>query len=323
MGSDGRVPAGEPPSVAFIRGAAGWLKRHRLRVLAAALAAGLALWLTTGLYTVGNGESGALRRFGRLVDDAIGPGLHVSLPAGVDEMTKVRTGEVLRREVAGDFGEPLALVTGDENLIETTLVVQYKITSLGPYLFRSEDPSAFLEQAVRAALVDAVVRMPVDDVLTSGKAKIQNEVRRSAQAMLQTYGTGLSLVAVNLQTVTPPSEAADAFHQVSDARAEAARMINEAESRRGRMVNLARGEAAGLVGQASSWAAARIQKARGAAERFERLLVQERRTPEQTRTDFYLETLRKALPRTRIIVLPRGARPRVDVNLMPSRDPTP
>lgn len=320
MAGDGPAPGGEPRSVVLIRGAAGWLARHRRRVIAGALLTGLALWLATGLYTVGNGESAALRRFGRLLDDAVGPGLHFSLPAGVDEVTKVRTGEVLRREITGDSGEPLALVTGDENLIETTLVVQYKITSLGPYLFGSEGPNAFLDQAVRAALVDAVVRMPVDDVLTSGKAKIQNEVRRNAQAMLQAYGTGLSLVAVNLQTVTPPAEAADAFRQVSDARAEAARAVNEAESRRERMVNLASGEAAGDLGKASSWAAARVQKARGAAERFEHVLAQARRTPEQTRTDFYLETLRKALPRTRIIVLPPGAKPRVDVNLMPPRD---
>ncbi len=312
------IPRGEPRSVALIRGGASWLGRHRRRVAAGGLAAGLILWLATGLYTVGNGESAALRRFGRLIDDAVGPGLHLSLPAGVDEVTEVRTGEVLRREIAGDFGEPLALVTGDENLIETTLVVQYKITSLEPYLFDSEGPSVILDQAVRAALVDTVVRMPVDDVLTSGKARIQNEVRRNAQAMLQAYGTGLSLVAVNLQTVTPPTEAAEAFRQVSDARAAAARVVNEAESRRERTLSLARGAAAGELGQAASWAAARVQKARGAAERFERVLVQARRNPEQTRTDFYFQTLRQALPKARIIVLAPGAKPQV--NLVPPRD---
>jgi membrane protease subunit HflK len=309
---------GREPSVVLIRAATGWLARHPRRVIGGALCAGLALWLATGVFVVGNGESAALRRFGRLIDDAIGPGLHLVLPASVDEVTKIQTGEVLRREIPGDSGEPLALVTGDENLIEATLVVQYKIASLGPYLFDSETPNVLLEQAVRAALVDAVVRMPVDDVLTGGKAKIQNEVRRNAQSMLQAYGTGLSLVAVNLQTVAPPAEAADAFRQVSDSRAEAARLVNEAESRRERTLSLARGEAAGELARASSWAAARRQQARGAADRFARVLAQARRSPEQTRTDFYLEKLRKALPRTRIIVLAPGAKPQV--NLVPPRE---
>jgi len=234
-------------------------------------------------------------------------------------VSKVRTGEVLRLQVAGEGGEPLALITGDENLIGTTLVVQYKVTALGPYLFRTEGPSALLERAVRSALVHAVVRMPVDDVLTSGKAKIQNEVRREAQERLQAYGAGVSLVAVNLQMVTPPAEAADAFRQVSDARAEAARAINEAHSRGERSLNLAQGEAEGTVTAARSWAGARVQKAHGAAERFALVLAQKRRTPEQTRTDFYLDTLRRVLPRTRIIVLAPGAKPRVDVNLMPPK----
>jgi modulator of FtsH protease HflK len=95
-------------------------------------------------------------------------------------------------------------------------------------------------------------------------------------------------------------------------------VINEAESRRERTGSLARGEAAGDLEAASAWAAARIQKARGAADRFARVLTQARRSPEQTRTDFYLETLRKALPKARIIVLAPGAEPQV--NLMPPRD---
>jgi membrane protease subunit HflK len=214
-------------------------------------------------------------------------------------------------------GAPIPLVTGDENLIETTLVVQYKITSLGPYLFASEAPADLLRHAVRASLVDIVARMPVDDVLTGGKARIQNEVRQEAQARLQAWGTGISLVAVHLQAVNPPPEATDAFRQVSDARAQAARAVNEAESAGERSVTLARGEAASLLQEASTWAATRTQQARGAAARFTQVLAESRRTPGQTRTDFYLETIRKVLPKTRIIVLAPGEKPRVEVHLLP------
>lgn len=313
----GADEAGAPPSVRLIRGAVARLRTHPGRLAAVLCLTGLAGWLATGVSVVDNGESGARLRFGRLVEDTLQPGLHLSLPAGVDHIQRVRTGEVLRLEVIGDDGAPIPLVTGDENLIETTLVVQYKITSLGPYLYRSEAPADLLRHAVRTSLVDTVARMPVDDVLTGGKARIQNEVRREAQARLQAWGAGLSLVAVHLQAVNPPPEATDAFRQVSDARAQAARAVNEAESAGERGITLAQGEAAGLRQEASSWAMTRTQQARGAAARFQQVLAQSRRTPGQTRTDFYLETIRKVFPKTRIIILAPGEKPRVDVNLMP------
>jgi modulator of FtsH protease HflK len=304
-----------PPSVRLIRGAAA-LARRRWRLLAAlAVALGAAIWIAGGIYTVPNGSSAVVRRFGRLVEPRVEPGLHLALPAGIDAADRVKTGEVQRLQVGGDQGMPLQLVTGDENLIETSLVVQYRISSPGSYLFHSEDPTALLNQSVRAALVEEIAHLPVDEVLTSGKAGIQAEVRRKAQAMLQAWGAGLSLVAVSLQAVNPPAEAAAAFLEVSDARAQAARAINEAESKRETSLNLVRGRAERELDEARIWSDARVQKARGAASRFAQVLAQARRTPEQTRTDFYLQTVRKVLPRARIVVLPPGPVPHLDIYL--------
>lgn len=317
MASDGG-PSALPPSVRFVRAAAALARRRRRLLAVVLLGVAAAGWIAGGVYAVANGSSAVIRRFGRLAEPRVGPGLHLALPPGIDTVAKVKTGEVLRQQVAGEGGAPLQFVTGDENLIETTIVVQYRLTSPGSYLFRSEDPTALLTQAVRAALVDEIARRPVDDVLTSGKASIQSEVRRKAQAMLQSYGAGLSLVAVSLQAVTPPAEAAAAFLEVNDARAQAARAVNDAESRRETSFNLARGRAEREQDDARIWADARLQKARGAASRFDQVLAQARLTPEQTRTDFYLDTVRKVLPRARIVLLAPGAAPRLDVFLSQS-----
>src|SRR5918992_3825534 len=118
----GADDAGAPLSVRLIRGAVARLRAHPRRLATALGLAGLAGWLATGVSMVDNGESGARLRFGRLVEDTLQPGLHLSLPAGVDCVQRVRTGEVLRLEVTGNDGAPIPLVTGDENLIETTLV---------------------------------------------------------------------------------------------------------------------------------------------------------------------------------------------------------
>ena len=233
---------GTPPSVALIRSAAGWIGNHRYLAVLAAASVGLLIVFSTGVSVVATEETAAVTRFGKLIDDRVGPGLHLWLPSGIDIVNKVKTGSVFRLQVRGDFlsllnpesgMQPLLeLVTGDENIIETDVVVQYQVTKPGDFLFSVDDPTSLVSQAVRAALVRTVAAMQVDEVLTSGKALVQNTARAEAQAMLDRYEAGVSLLAVSLQSVNPPGEAVSAFHAVSDAKAQAAQAINEAEGNR-------------------------------------------------------------------------------------------
>jgi membrane protease subunit HflK len=310
----GAPPAPDvPPSVRAIRRARDLLHRRRRALLAAAVLAAGALWLARGAYTVDTAETAAVLRFGRLLDDAVGPGLHAALPGGIDRVVKAPTGEVARLELDGGG---IALVTGDTNLIEAGAVVQVRIGRLGPYLFATEDPEALVRLAVRAALVEALGGTRVDEVLTSAKAGVQTQVRTGAQERLDAWGAGVVVVAVNLQAIEPPAEAAGAFRDVADARAGAAEAVSRAEGERGRALRLARGEAEQILEQARAAADRRVQEARGAADRFQALLAQHRQSPGLARVDLYRATVRQVLPRTRLIVLPPGGAPRVDVHLL-------
>ncbi|MCC6159939.1 MAG: protease modulator HflK [Deltaproteobacteria bacterium] len=313
-----------PPSVRVITAFVRFVATHRGLSLAIAAGAFVAVSLVASIYAVANGETAAVRRFGRMVTDAVGPGLALRAPWGIDRIDKVKTGQVARLAVTGDFEEQIGLVTGDENLIDIGVVVQYQITQLGASLFGVEDAGALLAHAVRTALVGAAASMPVDDVLTSGKAKIETDVRREAQAMMERYGTGLTLVAVNLQSVNPPSEAAASFRKVNDAKAEAARMQNDAESERDQRRNLARGEAGKRLHEAGQAADSRKRQAAGAADRFRQVLVQKTKTPELTRVDLYTDMAMRALAKARLVILAPGEAPRVDINLIEREaSPTP
>ncbi|MEM8960026.1 MAG: FtsH protease activity modulator HflK [Acidobacteriota bacterium] len=311
----GPVDERPPLSVRWIHAARDALHERwgvALAILVVALIGGV---LAQGIYTVDNGETAALLRFGRVIDDAVGPGLHLRIP-GVDTVVKARTGEVFRLSVEGDFATEVQLLTGDENLIETTLVVQYRISDLGAYLFATARPELLVSQAVRAGLVEAFAGTPVDELLTSAKAQVQNDVRNQAQRHLDRYGAGLTIVSVNLQTVNPPREAASAFRMVSDARAEAARKVSEAEAARGRSLRLAEGEAGKMLSEARATADGRRTAAAGAAERFNALLAQKRRSPGQTRIQLYNATIRRVLPAAQLILLPPGET-RIDVEVLP------
>ncbi|MEM7052839.1 MAG: FtsH protease activity modulator HflK [Acidobacteriota bacterium] len=308
-------PGDDPPSVRWILAALEGLRRHRRRLLPAIVVVALAVWLMQGLYSVGNGESAVVLRWGRAAGPPVASGLHFRL-AGIDRVVKVATGDVFRLELTGEKVPQLALITGDENLIETTLVVQYQVSDPERFLFASEDPAVLVEQTTRAALVEVVAGLDVDTVLTSGKAAIQNRVRSGAQQLLEAYRVGVQLTAVNLQSVDPPREAAVAFRDVNDAKALAARRVSDAEGEAERALSLARGQGEKLQREAAAEADRRVQQARGASARFRQVLAQKRLTPGQTRTDLWLETIREVLPRTRIVVLAPGQKPEIDLQLL-------
>jgi membrane protease subunit HflK len=316
-----RGPAGVaavPPSVRLIRGATSWITRRRGLAVAAAAAVALLAWLAGGVYTVDNGESAVLLRFGRITDQAISPGLHLCLP-GIDRVYRARTGDVLRLEIDADRSSELHLLTGDENLIQTDLVIQYRISGLSSYLLGIDDVEEVIRQVVRMAMVETVASLPVEDVLTSAKAAVQSTVRERSQDKLEALGAGVTMVSVSLQSVDPPNEAADAFRSVSDARSEAAEAVSKAEGRKARQLRLARGQAAQQVAAARAQADVRIQQARGAAGRFEQLLARSRVAPRQVRDELLAQTLVSTLPEARVIELPRGERPPpINLHLLPS-----
>jgi len=313
-------PAGDqtPPSVRVIRCATSWIRRRRGLAAVSAAAVALGVWLSFGIYTIANGESAVLLRWGRITADQIGPGLHLRLP-GIDRVYRARTGDVLRLEIDADRSSALHLLTGDENLIETDLVIQYRIAELGSYLLGTGDVEEIIRQVVRMAMVETVASLPVEEVLTSAKAAVQGAVRERSQDLLDAYGAGVTMVSVSLQSVDPPSEAAAAFRSVSDARSEAAEAVSKAQGRRARQLRLARGKAAQQAAAARAAADVRVQQARGAAGRFEQLLARSRVAPQQVRDELLARTLREILPRARVIQLPRGDRPPlIDLHLLPS-----
>lgn len=305
-----------PPSVRLIRGAAAAMRRQPW--LAALAAAAMIALLTLGnaLYVVGNGETAARRRFGRVVEQAMPPGLGLAAPWGIDRVSVVRSGEVRREEVTGDDGGPLALLTGDENIIEMAVVVQYTVGNAGAFLFAVDDPRVLLIQALRAALVETAAAMTVDDVLTAGKAAIQQEVRRRAQVSLDRAGAGLTLTGVNLQWAQPPPEAAQAFRAVNDAKADSSRAVSDAQSQRERALSLARGEASTIANAGRAEAAERLQSAHGATARFASLLAQRRQARDATDLHLALDAARRVLPRAHLVVLAPGEAPHIDLNLL-------
>ena len=210
-------------------------------------------------------------------------------------------------------------LTGDRNLILLSAIVQYRIADPRPYLFAVADVPALVTSAATSALSCAVAAMEVDDVLTVQRIAIQNEALRATQAALDRYGAGVKVTSVSLEGVGPPQEAADAFRDVTSARGDRQRAINEAQGYANRLIPQARGEAERLLLEADAYREEVVRKAQGEADRFLKMAAAQSSSRELTATRLILETMEEVLPRLNKIILDGDARGALDLGLVEPR----
>jgi len=200
------------------------------------LGAALALWLFTGTYMVGPDEIGVVRTFGEYTRVAQS-GLNYHFPYPIEQVNTPAVTEVKRIEIGfrtlrnGQYRsveKESLMLTGDENIVDAEMIVQYKIKDPVAYLFNIVEPELTVRQAAEASLRTVVGRNKIDETLTTGKFKIQEETKIQLQLILDKYDSGIHVVAVQLQDVSPPKEVIGAFKDVASAKEDKNRMVNQA-----------------------------------------------------------------------------------------------
>jgi membrane protease subunit HflK len=255
----------------------------------------LVAWL--GTFTVAAGEQAVVRTLGK-ESGKRGPGLHFVVPF-VQRYDKVNVEKIQQVEV-GFRGEERVpsealMLTGDENIVEAQLIVQYKISDPSLYLFRLKDSEITLRSAAEVALRSMVGRTNIDDVITTGREDVQRETQMWLQKLMDQYSSGLLITEAKLQTVDAPDEVRDAFHDVVRAREEKEKLINQARGYQEDIIPKARGEARELERQAEAYKEERVLRASGDATKFTATLTEYAKAENVTRQRMYLETMERIL----------------------------
>lgn len=260
------------------------------------------VWLSTGFYTVATvgGERAVLRLFGK-VNHEQGPGLHWFWPAPVGTKSIVRADERRRLELGfrGNQSAPAEslMITGDENIVDVQLLVQYNIKDPVDFLFRAVDPDGVtLRDAAETTLRQVVGSRPIDDVLTDQKESVQADTKVALQELLDQYQTGVLITEVKLQNVNPPGQVQSAFDDVVKAKEDKEKIINLADAYKEDILPKAEGAAARLREDANAFRAERINLATGQAERFTSILSEYRKSPTVTRQRLMLEKMEEVYP---------------------------
>ena len=281
----------------------------------------LAIWFYLGFYVVGPGEQGVELLFGE-VSEITEPGLRwrwwpIQRYAVVD-VKQIRNAEVgfrnrgaTGRGVRGQIElrpEEALMLTGDENIVNVQLFVQYIVSDPVKYLFGASDPEGILHSSAEVALRGAVGSNTIDHTMTDGRLEVQEQARTALQELLEAYHTGLYVTEARLLAVDPPSaDVQDAFHDVVRALEDRDRLIKQADGYREDVVPRARGEAAQMVQQAEGYKAQRTIRAEGDAQRFLQVLAEYKKAKKITRDRLYLESVERIMPGVEKIILDPGS----------------
>ena len=286
------------------------------------------IWMATGIYQVSPGEQAAHRTFGkccRVTDE----GLNWWWPAPIGTKNIVSTEEIRPMKLGfseeGDISPRILLkegqmIAGDLNIVDVPLEVQYRVKNLEHFLFNVADPGEAippgtrniapgtpdgrtLKDATEAALRLVVGQSSIDDVLTDNKPKVQADTKELLQQILDSYGAGIEVSAVLLQTTRAPEEVRDAFEAVNSARQQQQEIINLAEAYERDLIPTARGEAERIIQDAEAFKRQRIAKAEGEAGRFLSVLREYEKAKDVTRQRIYLEAMEEILPGIRKFVI--------------------
>ncbi|MBF0475220.1 MAG: FtsH protease activity modulator HflK [Deltaproteobacteria bacterium] len=274
----------------------------------------IVLWGLSGIYIVAPDESGVVKRFGKFIYTTA-PGPHYHLPMPIEDVTKAKVTQVKRIEIGfrtispppnaryQPIPEEGLMLTGDENIVDIQFIVQYKVKDAADYEFNVLMPDKVLKAVAQSAIREIMGRSKIDEVLTTDKNRIQIESKNLGQSIMDQYGAGTTIVAVQLQDVHPPQQVVNAFKDVASAKEDKIKVINEAQGYQNDILPKAKGQASKIIYEAEAYKATKVNAALGDANRFLQQLTEYKNAKDITRKRMYIDALEGVMSNSTKIIL--------------------
>ncbi|GGZ28134.1 FtsH protease activity modulator HflK [Shewanella indica] len=262
-----------------------------------AIVAGIALavWGFSGFYTIKEAEQGVVLRFGEHVGE-VGPGLHWKATF-IDTVLPVDVASVRSIPASG------SMLTADENMVVVELDVQYKVKDAYQYLFSAVDANSSLREATDSALRYVIGHSKMNDILTTGRAKVRDDTRAEIERIIAPYNLGLQIEDVNFLPARPPEEVKDAFDDAISAQEDEHTYIRQAEAYQLEIEPKARGQVERISQDARAYKERVVQDAEGAVAKFNKLLPEYKLAPEVTRDRLYIDAMQQVFSDTNKVLI--------------------
>jgi modulator of FtsH protease HflK len=289
----------------------------------------------SGFFTVGPAEKAVILRFGKLVGEGqkalLSSGrLYWSYPYPVDQVVKIPIAEIqsvdstmgwyfMTREQdiafkttgmeppAGSSLNPAIdgyAITADRNIIHTRATLNYHIADPIHAVFGfSADPnfiyslagvSNAAQNVLNNALLYTAARFNVDDILTRNVGGFQDAVLKRVSDLIEQEQLGIVIDNCVVRSV-PPRQLRDVFDQVTNARENRNKLLNDAHSYASQVLIQSGASAASITNAAAADRARFVESITAEAKRFNDLLPKYESNPNLFAQQTFLQAVGPAL----------------------------
>jgi membrane protease subunit HflK len=302
----------------------------------------------SGFFQVGPQEKAVILRFGKPVGEGqktlLSSGLHWSFPYPIDEVVKIPITEIQKvtsnngwyfttpeQELSGEelpAGASLNpaidgyALTADRNIIHTRVTLYYHIDDPIRYVFDFESASNTVQNALDNALLYTAAKFNVDDVLLNRVNEFREAVQARVTDLTEQEQLGIVIDQCEVQSI-PPRQLADVFSQVTTARENRNKLLNDAHSYENQVLSYAGARASTITNEAESARVRYVESLTSEAKRFSDLLPQYKINPNLFAQQQLVEVMSQALTNVQDKwFLPQRAdgKPR-ELRLMLNREP--
>ena len=277
--------------------------RNAMIVAVLVIAVALALNST---YQVKEQEQAIILTLGKPTGTA-SSGLHFKIPF-IQQIQKVNTTikglTIGYQEGTGQSIESESLmITGDYNFVNVDFFIEYKVSDPIKALYSSQNPVSILKNICQSSIRTIIGTSDVDAVLTTGKAEIQAKTKELILEKLTEHEIGIQLVNITIQDAEPPTaEVMEAFKQVETAKQSKETAINNANKYRNEKLPAARADADKIIQDAEATKEQRINEAIGQVARFNKMYEEYIKYPEITKKRMFYETMEEIMPSLEVII---------------------
>ncbi len=311
-----------PPSTRIIYAVFDAACRYdKTRLLLAIALLIIAAVLASGFYVIKKEEQGVRLRFGKVVEAVVEPGVHYRLPF-IEKVHIRKVKRITRTLISGESTKThLTLLSGDTNLLEVDINLQYRIDNLKNFLFTASDPKQLLLMLAREELINIVSQNFIDLVLTSNRSIIQSHLFNEVTKNLESLDIGVELIALNIVDVRPIEETLAAFRDVNDAISERIQAISNANIRKEKLIARTKGQAQALILDGRAKAKERKAQAVSSASAWSALLAEYRKEPKQVAITRYWQRMRTIFAEASLSAVNPGNEANIEINLIDGAGP--
>jgi len=298
----------------LVRGLDRWLPVHvtSARFVTAIVLIAMAIYMSAGFVRIEPGQMGIIKRFGAMVGDPAGPGLHYHWPYPFGSVDRVDTQSVRRLVLGARSGEEdfdpdeSSMLLGDENIANIKSVIKWHMApeKVISFAYAAADRQALVRDAARASMREVLASAEIDTVFTTAQHDLAMRIGRRIQDRLDDYDCGIRLISFDFLDLHAPAEVHDAFRDVASALEDKLTQRNRALARKAKIIPLAKGTRQRNILDARSYEHRIVGQATGEASRFTHRYEAYCDYPQETRTRVMFDMYDRVLPGLRKCIRP-------------------